>query len=96
MQREARGGEARDREGCGRAFLSAFLSPTPLLVTTFHLSLASLWPSPSETASTQQKKALNRERRERKKENGERKEHKLFIKGLRLRSCSTLLSPPLV
>ena len=43
MQREARGGEARDREGCGRAFLSAFLSPTPLLVTTFHLSLAGLW-----------------------------------------------------
>jgi hypothetical protein len=72
---------ARDREGRGRAFLSAFLSPTPLLVTTFHLSLAGLWPSPSETASTQTKEALNRERRrERKKENGERKEHKLFYK----------------
>jgi hypothetical protein len=57
--RDAEGGQTegtRDREGCGRAFLSAFLSPTPLLVTTFHLSLAGFWPSPSETASTQQKK----------------------------------------
>ena len=58
MQREARGGEARDREGCGRAFLSAFLSPTPLLVTTFHLSLAGRWSSPSETASTQNKRSI--------------------------------------
>jgi hypothetical protein len=35
----------RGKEVCvsGRAFLSAFLSPTPLLVTTFHVSLA---PSP--------------------------------------------------